>query len=1078
MGATVTSINAGSAVTLQGQVSTGATPVFPGQVSFCDAAASTCTDVHLLQAAQLTRGGIATYRFIPGPGTHTYKAVFLGTGSIAASSSSTATLDVVSAGGAATQTSISSAGQPGNYTLTATVTNAGNTFPTGNVSFLDATNANYLLGTAQLGAGVNGLTFLNNTTLTTDPWPSGIVTADFNGDGIPDIATLEMVDLSSSTAPGSLSLFLGKGDGTFSSQSTAAVENFPGSLTVRDFNNDGIPDLLYAGTQHGDILLLIGKGDGTFQPAQTIASFGFAAAGGFAVGDFNHDGNQDFATIDGWDGVLSIFLGNGDGAFVESPQHPQAGDNPVLAVTGDLNGDGNLDLVVANVFPAAGSQAPSYLTVLLGNGDGTFTPAPNAQVGVGPESILLADFNGDGKLDLAVSNIGTGLGNGSTTNVMVLLGNGDGTFAPPVITQVIIYGTAVAVGDFNGDGIPDLAVTLENNNVPNLYVLVGKGDGTFDTVMAGESGIATAPVVGDFNGDGRTDVAIMDQASTVHIMLSQWGGSAQASIANISPVGTGVHFAGATYAGDNTYSSSISSNIPLTAEPVATTLTLGFPASSTVGQNVIVSANLTPHSAQSHEAAGAVSFSVGSTLLGTAPLLSGVASLLTDQLPAGNPCVTAVYPGDTNFAPSTTQSCIQVTPPGGVPAIAFSIPNHTFGDAPFQVAATSNSPGAITYTVVSGPATIQGSTITLQGAGTVKVNASQAATANFSGAQKRATFTVAKAPQMINFPQPASPVTVGSTVTLTASSNSGFPVTFTVASGSARLGGSTLIPTAAGTIVVQASLAASANYLAATPVERSIVVVPTLISVALTAAPSQAFLFVPIALKATIATNGVSPQGTVTFYDGTTTLGSGSVRTGAAAFTLTNLPVGTHSIQAVFTNTAAQSFPSPSKQVQIEDFSLTFASAQVTIAHGGTASFQVQVSPVGGQTLPAAITMRLSGLPAGFDASWSPTTIAAGSPATDLILTIKTPDYPSGTTAQLRHGSGATFALVLLTGVFFKLGRRRRLANLLALLTLTAACAATLTGCGSGWGTQTFNFSVRATSGALAHTSAASIVSK
>ena len=1080
-GAPVTTIDAGATITLTAQVSSGTRLVFPGQVNFCDAAVPACADIHLLHSAQLNSAGNATFRFIPSPGVHSYKAQFLRTSSTAASASAVASLSVISPGSAATetQTTITSSGQPGDYTLTATVTNTGTTFPTGNVSFLDATNSNYMLGSAPLGVGANGLSFVDKSTLTTNPWPSSIVTADFNGDGIPDIATLDAVDQASNTAPGSLSVFIGKGDGTFSSQYATNVESSPISLTTGDFNNDGIPDLLYTGTWTGDVVVLLGNGDGTFRAPIIIKSFGFAAAWGFAVGDFNHDGNQDIATVDGWNGVVSILLGNGDGTFTESPQHPQAGDNPVLAVTGDLNGDGNLDLVVANVFPRAGSQAPSYLTVLLGNGDGTFNAAPNADVGVGPESILLADFNGDGKLDLAVSNIGNGQGNDSTSNVMVLLGNGDGTFAPPASTNVIIYATAVAAGDFNGDGVPDLAVTLENNYVPNLYILLGRGDGTFDTVEAGESGIATAPAVADFNGDGRPDVAIMDQVSTVHVMLSEWGGAAQATVTNISPIGTGTHYVGATYAGDNTYSGSISTNIPLTAEPIATILTLSTPSSSTLGQNTILSSTLTPDAAQNHDATGTVSFSVGSTLLGKANVAFGQANLPTNQLPAGNPCVTAVYSGDTNFATSTMQSCVQVTGPGGQPTITFSIPDHTFGDPPFAVAASSNSPGAITYSIVGGPATIQGSIITLRGAGTVTVDASQAPTSSYSAAQKQATFTVAQATQTINFPQPQSPVAPGTAVPLNATSSSGLPVSYTVVSGPGTLSGSTITPTAAGTIVVQASVPASTNYLAAAPVSRSIVVTAPPVSITLTAGPSPVFLFASITLQTKVSTSGTLPQGTVTFTDGANPLGSVPVTNGAASLTLNNLALGAHLIQASFTSAATGAILSPIVSVQVEDFTLTVANPQATIAHGGTASFILQVSPVGGAALPGAISMSFSGMPSQFVATWSQPAVPAGSASTQLTLTLKTPDYPIGNgVAQLQTRGRNTLALLFVTGTLLAVRRRRRMSSLIALLLLTAAFSTTLSGCGSGWGSQTFNLSVSGTSGALAHSSEASIVSQ
>ena len=179
------------------------------------------------------------------------------------------------------------------------------------------------------------------------------------------------------------------------------------------------------------------------------------------------------------------------------------------------------------------------------------------------------------------------------------------------------------------------------------------------------------------------------------------------------------------------------------------------------GQQVVLTAVLNPFSAGTNTTNGeAVTFYSGGTSLGTASLSSGVASLNVTSLAAGTDSLTAVYAGDTNFAGSTSNAVSFVVSPTA-PTITFSVPNHAFGDAPFTVAATSNSTGAFTYSVVSGPATIVGSTVTLTGAGTVVLQASEAATGNFGASTQSATFTVSGQSQTITFTAPATPVNYG-----------------------------------------------------------------------------------------------------------------------------------------------------------------------------------------------------------------------------------------------------------------------------------------------------------------------------
>jgi hypothetical protein len=239
-------------------------------------------------------------------------------------------------------------------------------------------------------------------------------------------------------------------------------------------------------------------------PTTTIALAANVGSGSYpgisplsiAVGDFNRDGKLDLAVGNWTSNNVSVLLGNGDGTFQAAVDYA-TGSEPESVAVGDFNGDGKLDLVISNGLS-------SNVSVLLGNGDGTFQAAVNYGTGSDSSSVAVGDFNGDGKLDLAVSNSST-----SDDNVSVLLGNGDGTFQPAVNYGVGVSPRALALGDFNGDGKIDLVTANIDSN--NVSVLFGNGDGTFRASVDYPGGPLPLPeslAVGDFNGDGRLDLAV------------------------------------------------------------------------------------------------------------------------------------------------------------------------------------------------------------------------------------------------------------------------------------------------------------------------------------------------------------------------------------------------------------------------------------------------------------------------------------------------------------------------------------------------------------------------------------------
>ena len=281
----------------------------------------------------------------------------------------------------------------------------------------------------------------------------------------------------------------------------------PQSVAVGDFNGDGKPDLAVVNSYSNNVSILLGNGDGTFQIHVDYPTG--AQPGSVAIGDFNGDGKLDLAVVNSYSNNVSVLLGNGNGTFQPAVSYGTgSGTGPAFVAVGDFNRDGKLDLAVAN-------SNSSNVSVLLGNGDGTFQTAVNYDVGGAPTSIAVGDFNHDGKLDLAVAVPVPG----PSTYVSVLLGNGDGTFQTAVNYNAPYAPDAVAVGDFNGDGNLDLVV---GNRSSNISVFLGNGDGTFRTAVNYSAGYNPSSVaVGDFNNDGTLDLAVANSGSstTVTVLL-------------------------------------------------------------------------------------------------------------------------------------------------------------------------------------------------------------------------------------------------------------------------------------------------------------------------------------------------------------------------------------------------------------------------------------------------------------------------------------------------------------------------------------------------------------------------------
>ena len=360
-------------------------------------------------------------------------------------------------------------------------------------------------------------------TISTGEGPGDLVTGDFNGDGITDFAT-------ANSRSDDLSVILGTGGGEFAPQITFPAGDSPRILRTGDLNNDGITDFVVVNNCAKSIWVFMGLGDGTF--AAPVTSTTRSGLQSLSLGDFNGDGITDIVSTHSSFDIIVVLIGKGtggigDGTFA-NPVNYSAGESPLSVTTGDFNDDGITDLLYIN----SGLETVTFtsrVSVMIGNGsggkgNGTFANPIRFIVGEWPYGITTGDFNGDGITDFVTSQIvfnyiRVALGNGSG-------GIGNGAFTPTVSYNVGKNPIRVTTGDFNDDGIFDLATM--NSNPDNITVLLGNGsngvgDGTFNNLASYSTGVLPADLkTGDFNGDGISDLAtVIFESNSILILFGK-----------------------------------------------------------------------------------------------------------------------------------------------------------------------------------------------------------------------------------------------------------------------------------------------------------------------------------------------------------------------------------------------------------------------------------------------------------------------------------------------------------------------------------------------------------------------------
>jgi len=461
-----------------------------------------------------------------------------------------------------------------------------------------------------------------------------VAIADLNGDGKLDLIVANFTQCWLCDN-GGVSVLLGNGDGTFQPAVSYSSGGWgASSVAIADVNGDGKPDVVVTnwclststcafggGYSEGGVSVLLGNGDGTFQPAVSYDT-GADSARSVAIGNLNGDGKLDLVvanlcqSVDQYDlclpantGGVSILLGNGDGTFQSPVIYSSGGYYADGVAMADLKGDGVPDLVVANVCMSVDQyghcNGDGVLSVLLGNGDGTFQPATGYILG-DADGIAIGDVNGDGIPDLVVAA------------VYVLLGNGDGTFQAPVYyNSGALFPASVAIADMNGDGIPDLVV---GDSFPcydrcdlGVYVLLGRGDGSFylySSYPAGGAGTESVAIA-DLNGDGKPDV-----------VAANYYAKPQPSRPGDGEVGVLL----------NTFIAKTVTHLKSSLNPSHVNLAVTFAATITSGSAV-------PNGE-------VVTFYNGATEIGTGTTTSGVATLTTSFPTPGKYVIEASYPGD------------------------------------------------------------------------------------------------------------------------------------------------------------------------------------------------------------------------------------------------------------------------------------------------------------------------------------------------------------------------------------------------------------------------------------------------
>jgi hypothetical protein len=660
--------------------------------------------------------------------------------------------------------------------------------------------------------------------------PFGLTAVDLNTDGNLDLVT-------TSWNSNKVSVLLGKGDGTFNAVTAYPVSTEPRGVAVADFNKDGKPDLAVSSID-SNVSLLKGNGDGTFQAAVYLG-IPSGQLIGITAGDLNADGNQDLVTLSTSDGVV-VLMGVGDGTFGTRHKY-YVGANTNSPRVADFDGDAKPDVVVTSFYEGS-------VIMLRGNGDGTLQAPSTYSTQANPWGLVVSDFNVDGKFDLAVTNSGIG-----RINILLNSPLPRGARGVAINATATVPNTGVLAAGFTGFDPSQTAssftalINWGDNSAQNSGTVTADGNGGFNV-----SGSHTYANAGKFtvivritddsgnsiNAISTAVVAQANQSITFAALPDKTFGDADFTVSATASSGLGVSFAASGQC------TAFGNSLHLTGAGSCTiTASQGGSANFNAAASVSQSFNITRASTTTTVAASNVNYD-GNPHGGVASVTgpAGLSQSLTVSYVGRNTTVygpsttaptnvgdytaSASYAGDSNYLGSTGSQNYSIAK--GSQTISFGpLGARTYGDPVFNVSATASSNLPVSFIIESGPATISANAVTITGAGTVIVRASQSGSSNYNAAPDvSVSFVVAKAGQTISFgPLPNktfgdAPLTVNAT-----GGASGNTVTFSSVTPSVcSVSAATVTIVGAGTCTVRASQAGNNNYNAAPNVDSSFTV--------------------------------------------------------------------------------------------------------------------------------------------------------------------------------------------------------------------------------------------------------------
>ncbi len=797
--------------------------------------------------------------------------------------------------------------------------------------------------------------------------PYGIVSGDFNADGIPDLAV-------GFRFGGNIVILLGNGDGTFHNGEAVSVPVPPGgystsieNLVLGDYNKDGIQDLAFANDNGLSVEVFFGNGDGSFSNSPAIIPDADGFANRLISGDVNNDGNEDLVAVRYYDNSLAVILGNGDGTFQNEVIYP-TGNLPLGGALGDLNRDGFLDIVTPN-------QQDGTVSVLLNNGDGTFGDHTDYQVDYHfndptnyypqPEDVEIGDLNGDRKLDVVIADAGT-------NQITVLNGNGDGTLNQfgPVLINTGTLPQQVVLADLNNDGVPDV--------ITNEYVAASTGvllngfieTATIRNVALNGATTETEPLTATYAGDSAnlpsTSAALTLPGSGTQLATKlDWSPSAtsgvfgatlpsgvlNAQIENNIPgsiaytaqlaggaavpvtPGASLPLSGAytitaafTPTNTNDYASSATS-IAFTVVKAGTGATLtSSPSQAAQGASVTLTATVT--SKTTGTPTGIVAFYSGANSLGSTALdATGAAGIAVNSLPVGTLSITASYLGDANFNTVTSAPVsVVINAPSnpGTPTISF-----TAAQSAVAISAGSTGTDALTVTPQSG---FTGNVAFTCGPLPAGVACSFSPANGAVGASAFQSMLTVTTTGPSNSPSNSTSSRNQPGLLLVGGSAAGLAsALFLVLPGRRKRILWLVVLLVAGMPVLFTGCGGSSSH-TTTSTGSSGTTGASTSTVTLGSSSIKSAGVNPLTLSATVSgDNAGSATGSITFYDSGTQIGQANVKQGSAQITVSNLSVGTHAITAQY---SGDSLNEAQTSNNIEQVITGQASFQVTATAG------------------------------------------------------------------------------------------------------------------------------------------------